>query len=171
MGIFFASRRCKMLDFGIFISLIPLVSLKRRACISSGCLELQSRVVPSDGCKYVGSEDRGRSETVYTGDGCVQQSCSVGTTRLYKRYTNEQSVWQVMNIVGGLLFVTCVTDLKSCEAIELCSVSSRTHCFLVSASVFYTVSFTFGDRKWKPYCGAPKRLSRDSVYIKLANCY
>jgi hypothetical protein len=73
----------------------------------------------------------------------VTETCSkvagLGAPRLYKRYTNGQSVWQMrMDIVRALLFVTCETDLESCEATQLCFVSSRVHCLLVIGGVFST---------------------------------
>lgn len=34
-----------------------------------------------------------------------------GTMRLFKQWTNEQSVWSIIiDIVGALLFVTCETE-------------------------------------------------------------
>jgi hypothetical protein len=35
-----------------------------------------------------------------------------GTMRIFKQWTNEQSVWSIiMDIVGALFFVTCETEV------------------------------------------------------------
>lgn len=108
-----ARRLCRMVDIGLFVLLIPLVSLMRRECMCSAWFDLTaaSCLLECPGASLL------RDTISFEKAGRVQRVARVGSTGVFKPATNRQCVWQsTMDIVGALLFVTCETcRSQSCE--------------------------------------------------------